>query len=492
MTKFIRGSIQIHKWLGVIMFPVFLIWCLSGFVMLFHSFPYYDSEQLFYKQTNLNSFTHNIETIQDTTLSPSSLSLQVLNNQAIYLYKGKNYTASNFSLIEKYTKENLDQQVEELYQDTILKVEVMEDLDIWIPWKHLTTAFPIYKYYIDDDSKTQVYFSQKTGRIVQETTQKSRFFAYIGAIPHLFYYKWLKLKPDLYRQLIIILAIIGMIVCLSGIIMGFYMSLKSWRRSYKISNYRKWSYRWHHILGLFFGLLLFTFLFSGMLYTIQIPQWIISQKRELNFHQIWNGKELKTKDYVLPISKILSDPRFTKIKKIEWKQIDEKPYYFLYKMFQEPIIIDAETNDSGRVKIFTPQEIESIFAKRFRDTIAYTTSFISETDGYYNINKPLSVLRFELNDADNTWIYIDSNNPGFLPSLNKSQRIRRWLYHGLHTFDIPYLFKHQILRKSILIVVLLFLSIISITGSILGIKYIKRKKKRRKKAKFVASGNKHT
>lgn len=463
------------------MLPIFLIWCLSGFVMIFHNFPYYDSEELFYKQANISSSINTITPPKDSNLLVSGLSLQSLYNQPTFFYKGQNHTTVDFYPIESYTAEQVDKQVEYLYQKPIRKVVVLEDLDLWIPWKHLKNAFPIRKYYMADKEKTQVYFSQKTGRILQETTQKSRFLAYFGAIPHLFYYKWLKLRPQLYTQIIIILSIIGMLVCISGIIMGIRMSLKSWRRRRKISSYRKWAYRWHHILGLFFGLLLFTFLFSGMLYTTQIPQWIIPQKKELNFYTIWNSKEFTIKDYKLSIKKILTDPRFTKIKQIEWKQIDEKPYYFLYDTFRKPIIIDAQEKDTVLVKTFTPSEITNIFAKKFSDTVAYKSTFITETDGYYNVNAPLSVLRFELNDADNTWIYIDTNNPSFLPSLNKSQRLRRWLYHGLHTFDIPYLFKHQTLRKGILILVLIFLSVITITGSILSVKYIRRKRKRTKK-----------
>ncbi len=61
----------------------------------------------------------------------------------------------------------------------------MKEPDQWTVEGRLRTMRPLYKYSFDDGQ--QVYVSGDA-QVVQYTTSESRFWAYLGAIPHWFYF----------------------------------------------------------------------------------------------------------------------------------------------------------------------------------------------------------------------------------------------------------------------------------------------------------------
>ena len=85
-------------------------------------------------------------------------------------------------------------------------------------------------------------------------------------------------------------------MCLTVIILGirsyysYFKKKKKWG-----SPYKKPAYKWHHIIGFFFGLFVFTFAFSGMMSLVQVPQWIAK------VHDPSIQKKLQQKGQTLPV-----------------------------------------------------------------------------------------------------------------------------------------------------------------------------------------------
>ena len=56
---------------------------------------------------------------------------------------------------------------------------------------------------------------------------------------------------------------------------------------------------------------------------------------------------------------------------------------------------------------------------------------------------PLPVIFVQLNDKEHSIYYIDPRTARILQSYNSNSRWNRWLYHGLHSIDLPWLYKHR-------------------------------------------------
>lgn len=55
----------------------------------------------------------------------------------------------------------------------------------------------------------------------------------------------------------------------------------------------------------------------------------------------------------------------------------------------------------------------------------------------------LPVLRLKFDDADRTWMQVDPATGQLVGWLRRSDRIHRWLFNGLHSFDVPWLLAHR-------------------------------------------------
>ena len=69
--------------------------------------------------------------------------------------------------------------------------------------------------------------------------------------------------------------------------------------------------------------------------------------------------------------------------------------------------------------------------------------WLSGYDSYYYDRhgmKPLPVLRVRYDDPRKTWLYLDPQHGAAVLKQERLTRLNRWLYHGLHSLDVPFLY----------------------------------------------------
>ncbi|PVX49998.1 PepSY-associated transmembrane protein [Balneicella halophila] len=478
MKKLKKIIIKSHRILGSILSLVFLVWFISGFVMIYSGFPKPDKEKAFVAQESLSKYADKIKSLSIDSIAPQNATLAVLHQKPVYLHRYKAIDATTLSPVSSFKTEALDNLIKKNYKANIKKKKIINDYDSWIPWARYSNYFPIHKYYLDDKEKTVVYLSEKTGTVVQETTEKKRWLARFGAIPHWLYFKDLRVNQGLWSQVVIWLSGIGSIMCLLGLVVGIYQSRK-WRKAKKkglfgISPYKKKWFRWHHIVGMTFGVFVFTFVFSGMMSMMSVPQWVISQKKEINFRKMWYEPANTIEQFTLPLADLLTNKEFQDIKTIQFRKFNNTPYYLFQKKYKKPIWIDASNTDAKQ-KEFSEGEILDLAKKKFKEH-KFSHEIINETDGYYNTSEKIIKLKF--NDTDKSWFYIPVENPINTRLYDKNRRLGRWLYKGLHTFNFPAFEGIEWLRKTMLIILSVFGTIVSLTGVVLGYRYFRRKAKK--------------
>ena len=71
---------------------------------------------------------------------------------------------------------------------------------------------------------------------------------------------------------------------------------------------------------------------------------------------------------------------------------------------------------------------------------------MEEYDAYYldrRRERPLPVIYARLNDAVGTRYYIDPKTATIAGQYSARNWVNRWLYHGLHSLDFPWLYKYR-------------------------------------------------
>ena len=107
------------------------------------------------------------------------------------------------------------------------RVDSLNRLDQWIPFGYLTKEFPIYKFSFEDDARQEMYISSKSGKVLQWTDRNSRFWAWLGAIPHWVYFTSLRQNQALWINFMIWASGLGAIMCFSGLWIGIWVFWKN-------------------------------------------------------------------------------------------------------------------------------------------------------------------------------------------------------------------------------------------------------------------------
>jgi hypothetical protein len=102
---------------------------------------------------------------------------------------------------------------------------------------------------------------------------------------------------------------------------------------------------------------------------------------------------------------------------------------------------------------------------------------VREYEPYYldrHHGRPLPVLLVRVNDPGGSMYYVDLKTARIVESNVARSRLNRWLYHGLHSMDLPWLYKHRPVWDILVLALMLGGASLSVTSVILGWQYLKR------------------
>src|SRR5262249_29505826 len=100
-------------------------------------------------------------------------------------------------------------------------LESIQEIDQWTVQGTLRNLRPLWKYSWPNGE--HVYVSGVTGEVVQYTTSRSRFWAYLGAIPHWFYFTPFRKHQPEWSRFVIWISGAGTIAAILGIAIGIWM-----------------------------------------------------------------------------------------------------------------------------------------------------------------------------------------------------------------------------------------------------------------------------
>jgi hypothetical protein len=104
-------------------------------------------------------------------------------------------------------------------------------------------------------------------------------------------------------------------------------------------------------------------------------------------------------------------------------------------------------------------------------------AWLEEYDSYYyDRDRALSlpVLRIRFENPEGTWLYVDPRRGAIVRKEERLTRVNRWLYHGLHSLDFPFLYYRRPLWDIVVIVLSIGGIVLSATTLAQGFHRVKR------------------
>lgn len=487
-----RLIILLHRYVGIPMSVVFVVWFVSGIVMMYAGgMPALSSADRLRGQGPINFDTVELSpsaaaTAAGVTVPVSEVSLHSLLGRPAYrISAGFGRTSTVFADSgEIFDAADADEARAESARFVGQPVEALNFVGTVTEPDQWTLAqprsLPLERFDVDDGHATRIYFSLRTGQVELVTDRTSRALAWAGTIPHWFYFTPLRLNQPVWYWTVVWVAVVGCLMAVLGLVLAFtqFQRSKPFRLSASI-RYRGWM-RWHYYTGALFGALALTWAFSGLM-SMEPFEWTNATGMQLSPNNLQGG-DLDLEQYPL------HDPAFADaigepIAEVDLMRIQGDPFLVANSASDDGSvrrrIVDARTLEVRR----TPFPTESILAELERTVaeariVEYTV--LDQYDAYYYAQggaAPLPVLRVKFDDPANTWYYFDLMTSGAVAANHRLGRIERWLFQGLHSLDFSFWYDRRPLWDIGMIALSLGALATSSIGMYLGFKRLFRRRR---------------
>jgi hypothetical protein len=325
----------------------------------------------------------------------------------------------------------------------------------------------------------QVYVSQTSGEVVQYTTTASRLGAYVGAIPHWLYFTPLRKRQAEWSAVVIWSSGAATVAALLGLVVGLWMfsPSKVYRRGgVPTAVPYRGQKRWHMVFGLLFGVAAATWAFSGMLSMDPFPTAPAPDDdagREIR--QAFRGRvDLAAFETKHPREAIESLAAGAVVKDLELTSFAGTPIYLATLAGGDTRIIPMAGPPQSGIET---ERISELVRKAAGPERVAAVTMLEQYDRYYldrRRQRPLPVLLVRLNDDRHSRYYIDPRRGRIIGSYNSTSWMNRWAYHGLHSFDFPWLYNYRPAWDLVVIGFMLGGSALSVTSLVLAWRVIGR------------------
>lgn len=499
MKRFVKVILITHRYLGFALSLLFVVWFLSGFVMMYKGFPTMNHHQRLQQLPEMDLSQCRLsaaEAVQRSGISDTikTIRLGMLLDRPVYrmvTQQNKHLAvfADNGELLSSVDTALASQVARAFVQNASqpASVELLTHIDQWMAAHRYQGYLPeVYRFTMDDPAETYLYVSIYTAEVVQMLNARQRFWAWLGPIPHWIYPTILIRNRPVWSQLVIWLSLMGTIMCLTGIIIGWVRYRPKRDDSWAFSPFRKKWFRWHHYTGFVFGIFVFTWVLSG-LFSMSPIDFGPDREQRLAEQKAWSGGPLDPAAFTLSPGKAADVFRsHLSVKEFHLIQILGKPYYLAYQDDHHTSLIEANDQQG---QVFTQFPAEPFIAKI--RTLNPTSNIreariLSEYDNYYysrKYEKRLPVFRVKVNTPEQSWYYVDLKTGQIVRKHENGSRLERWLYHGLHSLDFRFLVYKRPLWDIVVWILMLGGLFISVTGLVLTWKWLRRKVRKIRGAK---------
>ena len=476
----LRWLILIHRYLGIPLSVLFLVWFASGIVMMYtRDMPRLTAELRLARLSELDLDRIALAPAAAAGrahLSPtprSALLLTVLDRPA-YRFDGVTVfadTGERLDAVGPTAASAVASRFTGRSRDAVEYAGTLTEPDQWTLVER--GELPLHRFVIDDEAGTELYVSPRTAEVVMLTTRRSRALAWIGAIPHWFYFTALRGNQPRWYDVVVWTSILGCLLAVIGLVLA--VTQFRWRRSRGDIRsagglraripYAGWM-RWHYLTGVVFGFVTLTWVFSGLL-SMEPHPWAGVRGLELPRDALSGGPLELARFPAIDAGTWGRVSSGRPVKEIELLRIQDDPYYLVRmgpddpaptgaarppragaggggNVDSRPILVAADTATVRK----EPFAVESLLARLTASVPGEPvaeSALLAEYDSYYYARgssrgrqAPLPVLRVKFGDSMETWIYVDPALGRVVAREHRFTRVERWLFNGLHSLDFAF------------------------------------------------------
>lgn len=352
------------------------------------------------------------------------------------------------------------------------------DEDAWTHSRVLDAHRPLLRVQADDADATLYYVSSATGEVVRDATRAERAWNWIGAWIHWLYPFRGGVFESIWADIVIYTSLVATVLALTGMVVGVWR----WRFAGRYGNggkspYRGTAMRWHHILGLAFGTICVTWIFSGML---SMNPWKVfdlgsGTPRVRGAQRV----AVDVAGFHVSTSEALTRMRsasFVPVE-LEWRAFEGKGLYVAIDGAGRTRVLPA-VRDAQVLSTIDADRLIAEGVRAMPGIALVRATMLTEYDAYYyaraehtmsgSNERRLPMLRLEFADAASTWLHIDPATGSVVSRVDDRGRVRRWLFAFLHSWDWWPLLAHRPWWDVVLILLSIGGTVVSLTGVVIG------------------------
>ncbi len=459
-----------HRYLGIALSLLIVMWFASGIVMMYAGgmprlTPQLRLERLPKLDVSKVRLTP-AEAAERSGVQGGRVSLLTVMNRPAYRFAGRESTTvfadtgDIFEEIDPAQSLTIASRFMNLPEAQVHFAGTLTKIDQWTLVQ--SRQIPLHKFRADDGLGTELYVSPQTGEVTLVTDRRGRALAWMGTIPHWLYFSALRANQPLWYRIVVWTSGLVCVLAVLGLVLGVtqFRRPKPFRLSAALP-YLGWM-RWHYITGVIFGIFTLTWAYSGLL-SMEPFAWTNAEGLEverdvftggpINLTEFpamdpvqWNGladgQAIKEMDFVRIQGEHYYVVRRTPDNAAEAKRPERlhQPYNVTGRAEPDRLLVSASTLAVRR----EPFGVDSLIARlkaALPDVPIVDHEILTEYDSYYysrGRQTPLPVLRVRFADPAETWFYIDPEMSQVLAQIHRLNRVERWLYNGLHSLDFSF------------------------------------------------------
>jgi hypothetical protein len=463
-----RWTYLVHRWLGIGGCLLMLLWFISGMVMLFIGYPKLTPGERLAALPVLGDAGdwRGLSALPDAVQAePEAVALTTVGGEAAYVVRsGSNvgaWSVRTGQALLPVSAQRAEASAAQFAGGQAFVGAMRVDEDRWTHSRALDAHRPLYRVEVGGAQPGDVYVSSHTGEVVLDAPRVQQHWNYVGAWLHWLYFLRMQSVDPVWTWVVIVLSALCTVAAISGIVVGVWRwrFRGHYRTGAKTPYVEPWM-RWHHLIGLVAAAFVFTWIFSGLM--SMNPLGVFSSTREAIDSGRYRGGAAAVDGMLGEPAALLAaaGARHFRPVEIQWRRLGGELFAVLLDGRGDTRIVSSE---DGELQVLRQLPVDWLRqrARAMSDAPMQAFAVQHAADAYFYPRAPeamngAAVRRFpvavaDFGDAEATRVYLDLATGDPLLTMGHRERVGRWLFYFLHSWDLPAMLRFDSTRLAVLL-----------------------------------------